>query len=560
MVGRFSLPSLPSIPSLAELLDTSPQVFYPPSRPSSRSSTKATPTISAPTPPAVAVSSCPSSPRPRPVVFPDDRGPSPLPPPPFWTGSAHPHIEAPLGARDQPRSQLPRRQSSLGPLADSHRRHTRPSHRRSHSAAPTSFAYAPSSAPPLRAETRNLHASSSAISLPPLVEDDAATTSPSKLMAPPPAEPERQTHNRRWSSIEPAAVERSRRRAQSSVTMTQVPGIGTFVEPPLPERLRRRHSQIIGLPSAPVLSKPTVPVCPTTPRSRRSSLVSSTLPDGMTASLTRALSSASVSDVAALAIWSEEPTSPSPARRRDSISAPNEALRARLRTLSKLEGRECPVTPPRPRHTVASPHSTNGTPGHGTPTTTGSSTPTTGSHSHMPPPSPTPTRRRIMHRHTLSLPFAEDSRPTTSRLRQPAQLSMAPSFDDLAHRRPRPLSMLGPPSPLLVSSPGSLVSDTDTSSPTASIESFTLSPAWLNLNVTVSAQQKRSSVSSDRSRERDFNRKRSSTHSIASVPASRRGSQSTYDWRRPPAPPSTRPSVSISDDRDGERFLDFDDI
>ncbi|BEI88298.1 uncharacterized protein CcaverHIS019_0110160 [Cutaneotrichosporon cavernicola] len=559
MVGRFSLPSLPSIPALSDLLDTSPQVFYPPSRPASRSSTTATSAVSSSN-----VSSCPSSPRRRPVAFPDDRGPSPLPPPPFWAGTAHPHIEAPLGAREKPLSQLPRRQSSLGPPADSQWLSARPSHRRSQSAAPTSFTFAPSTAPPLRVEPRNLHPSSSAISLPPLAENDALNASPSRLMPPPPVDLERRKHNRRWSLIGPAPAERSRRRAQSSVTMTSVPGIGTFVEPPLPERLRRRHSQIVGLPSAPVLSKPPTPVCPTTPRSRRSSIVSLTLSDGMTASPSRAHSSVSVSDVAALATWSEEPSSPSPTRRRDSVSSPSEALRARLRTLSKLEGRECPSTPPRRRNTVTSPHSTNVTPGHGTPATPGSSTPTTSSHSHFPPPSPTPTRRRIMHRHSLSLPVAEESRPTTSRLRQPAQLSMAPGIEHLPHRpRPRPSSMLGLPSPLLASSPGSLVSDTGSSSPTASIESLTLSPAWLNLNLTLSAQQKRSSVSSERSRERDRNdRKRNSISSIASVPVSRRGSHaSNYDWRRPPATLSTsRPSVSISDDTDGERFLDFDDI
>jgi hypothetical protein len=122
--------------------------------------------------------------------------------------------------------------------------------------------------------------------------------------------------------------------------------------------------------------------------------------------------------------------------------------------------------------------------------------------------------------------------------------------------------MLGPPSPLLASSPGSLVSDTGSLSPTASIESLTLSPAWLNLNLTLSAQQKRSSISSERSRDRDRSAKRNSISSIASVPASRRGSHaSAYDWRRPPATISTsRPSVSVSDDVDGERFLDFDDI
>ncbi|CAK9784799.1 hypothetical protein CC85DRAFT_285275 [Cutaneotrichosporon oleaginosum] len=558
MVGRFSLPSLPSIPALSDLLDTSPQVFYPPSRPASRSSTTATSTVSSST-----VSSCPSSPRRRPVPFPDDRSVPPLPPPPFWAGAAHPHTDAPLGAREKPVSQLPRRLSSLDPAGEQQRRPMRPSHRRSHSAAPTSFTFAPSTAPPLRVETRGLHPSASAASLPTLAEDDAASASPSVLMPPPPIETERPArgHSRRWSWMEPAPMETARRRAQSSVTMTSVPGIGTFVEPPLPERLRRRHSQIVGLPSAPVLSKPPTPVCPPTVRSRRGSIASITFPDGVVASPTPVQSSISVSDVAALATWSEEPVSPKPSRRRDSVASPSESLRARLRTLSKLEGRECPSTPPRRRNTLASPHSTNVTPGHGTPATPGSSTPTTSSHSHMPPPSPTPTRRRIMHRHTLSLPFGEDSRPTTSRLRQPAQLSMAPGLEDLPHRpRSRPVSMLGPPSPLLASSPGSLVSDTGSSSPTASIESLTLSPAWLNLNLTLSAQQKRSSVSSERSRERERHAKRSSISSIASA-ASRRGSHaSAYDWRRPPPSVAPRPSVSVSDEAEGERFLDFDDI
>lgn len=617
MVGRFSLSSLPSIPaSLADLLNTSPQVFYPPSRPASRSSTTTTTTTTAN---SSVPSSCPSSPRRRPVVFPDDRGVAPLapPPPPFWSGSAHPHTDAPLKSRERShtdasgrsrersQSQLPPRQSSLfnanrGDPQWQPVRPPRPSHRRSQSAAPGHFAYTnvsnhvPSTAPVMRVEPRSLHPSASAASLPTLAEDDAPPQPvferrPSLAIDKP--EERRATHSRRWSWREPPppAEERTRRRAQSTVTMTSVPGLGTFVEPPLPERLRRRHSQIVGLPSAPVLSKPPTPVCPSTPsRSRRGSVCSITFPDGVKASPTPVQTSISVSDVAALATWSEEPVSPTLARSqstRESVTSPSESLRARLRTLSKLEGRDCPSTPPRParRNTLASPHSTVVTPGHGTPATPGSSTPTTSSCSHMPPPlSPTPTRaRRNLHRHTLSFPYAEESRPTTSRLRQPAQLSMAPVLDDPQPHRPprsRPVSMLGPPSPPLASSPGSLVSDTGSSSPTASIESLTLSPAWLNLNLTLTSQQKRSSIASvssitdrDRDKRHSISDKRHSISSIASL--SRRGSQASthaHDYRRgtsrpPPPPPSlnassSRVTVSLVDDIDGERFLDFDDI
>lgn len=133
-------------------------------------------------------------------------------------------------------------------------------------------------------------------------------------------------------------------------------------------------------------------------------------------------------------------------------------------------------------------------------------------------------------------------RPTTSRLRQPAQLSMGEvtagrdSFIQPRSRRPSTMTLhlepASPPrrgsatalelpvSPIMMSSPGSLVSDNGTSSPTTSVESLTLGIPSLSLDTTRVADK----------------------------------------WRRDIPDPSTSFRVFGEESIDSERFLDFDDI
>lgn len=277
--------------------------------------------------------------------------------------------------------------------------------------------------------------------------------------------------------------------------------------------------------------------------------------------------------------------------------SPSESLRQRLRSLSELEPRP-PVTPTK-RHSLilspATPKSTHGTPGHGHPATPGSCTPTSNSHhSNAPPQSPTPRRFRplSMHRPSTSVIHMPEERdkPTTSRLRQPAQLHMGP----VEMPRSRRQSMLEAPSPNLIStpmlgsSPGSMLSDSG-SSPTTSIESL---PLHQGLRERPPSEQNREHVREPRDA-RDSQYKRTSWHerrrsvqsnysfysysdsksrhttatstsssnnhaphvsyNLPHVPAPTYA-QAATEWRRPGV------AVSVLDDMEGERFLDFDDI
>ncbi|RSH79220.1 uncharacterized protein EHS24_001259 [Apiotrichum porosum] len=526
MVGGFTLPSLPSLPSLPqsvyELLDTSPPVFYPPSRPSSRAS------VAAP------ASSCPSSPSPRrrrqrPLSMGDARilfaQSGPLPP---FSPTAHPHTDSPLDASrehrppSEPTSPLLGHTTwGAGPLAPP-ARPSRPDsgsgHRRSQSVAPV----LPSTAPPLQrsrtfGESRNAPTSASCASLPTLDEDGEHRD---RLAPPASLFP---GADRRSSWLEPSVVhrtqslhggERQRRQSNASTLTT-----ASTIAPPT-----RSHRSSISFSSR--------------ARSRNGSISSIngssggfTLERATSPSMT---ASTSISELAVLATWAAEPVISPPSRlsRANSTSTPAESLRARLRTLSKasmskasaaavaaaaaepprslgasLSSAQSPQLGATTKSPPATPRSTCGTPGHGTPMgppgrleTPGSSTPTTSSHGAggTVPLSPTPTRRyrqspHLTHKHTHSFPdglilIAEptprSSRPTTSRLRQPPQLHMAVATDVPAGGRSRPTSFLEPLlSPVLVSSPGSLMSDngssdTDAGSPTNSVESLALGPPF----------------------------------------------------------------------------------
>ncbi|KAL1408063.1 hypothetical protein Q8F55_004860 [Vanrija albida] len=291
-----------------------------------------------------------------------------------------------------------------------------------------------------------------------------------------------------------------------------------------------------------------------------------------------------VSGISAVAEWSEPatdfaPPSPTPRRNRQSImsmsmsmSSPGEQLRARLRSLSEIDtqGDGTPAAalatltarPSRPSSTInASPHppstpSRRGTPGR----TTESVTPTGAAGASAMaqlPLSPTPTRRHrpssmLSHnfRHSMpdplilvpEVPERPTHRPTTRRLRQPTQLSMGEaaatrdSFSQPRSRRPSTMTLhlepASPPrrgsattlelpvSPILTSSPGSLMSDNGTSSPTTSVESLTLGIPSLSLDNTRVADK----------------------------------------WRRDIPDPSTSFRVFGDESIDSERFLDFDDI
>ena len=531
MVGGFTLPSLPSLPQgLVDFLDTSPQVFYP-SRPSSRAGPSSTST------------SCPSSPAPRrrqrPLSMGDARilfvPPSPLPP---FNCAPHPHTDSPLEATrsDRRNSATESTYSDVSTPASpslsesTSRRPAHAQHRRSQSAAPLS---APFSAPVKSrglAELRNSITSASSASLPRLEEsvEGDRDGSPSPLAA----------------SKEPLWVQATLRRTQTLprgrrgapqplTPSTMIPPsesagtgrstltISTSSVSSIPPATHQRSNSTISFGS-PRRSRIFV---------RHQSANSVVFPEvPLSPSPVPVCASTSVSDIAALATWSQAPTvtvQPSRLSRSQSVTSPSERLRDRLRSLNQLEPIHSPphANPPSP----STPRSTHGTPGHGTPTgpppelrAPGSCTPTSSSHGHA-PSSPTPRRRRpphLTHNHRHSLPdalvlvpepiraghsnlsmntsqssnsnsshsshssHAAPPRPTTSRLRQPPQLSMAmemlpPLFQSVWPRN----SLLEPQaSPILSSSPSSMESDTssatEASSPTNSFDELSLGSAF----------------------------------------------------------------------------------
>lgn len=598
-MGRFSFPTLPSVLDL--LPDTSPQVFYPPSRPSSRASNG----------PA-----SPSRGRPRPQSI-DGRVQQlalPLPPFPHF---AHPMTASPLEATTNSTAAALEPQQeplwefgalTLDTSSSSTRR--RSTHRRSQSTATlaTSREYRSdyhSSAPrglerPIELRRDSMTTSASALSLPTLAEDNDDN---------PPERPKLQ-RGRTWVVEPPTTYTHSRRGSNATIA-------GQFVSQTTSGSLRHRATISFGTPASPGLSR----------RGSFASLHGEPTPLPVPASV-------SVSDVAAMATMSQEPTTPS---RRNSTANPSDTLRARLRTLSQLEGKAPePGTPPR-LLSPATPRSNRGTPGHsssarGTP---GSSTPTSSNHHHhLAPPSPTPTSRRLMrsHNHRHSMPDATllfQDLPTTSCLRQPAQLRMggaketlwepnrtlerrssaressrglerrssqrdssrdsrtsnryslempppplplsrrpsaAPSVsgedppeillpyrsaprdapgDLFTVRPPRPprrgstLSMVETPTPTSSeqSSPGSLVSDSGSLSPT-SIESLSIGPAMM------------------RERERERAREEAQLKLTAISAYSTRRNSRGPAWKARRA----RVTQSMHLDLDEERFLDFDDI
>lgn len=588
-MGRFSFPSLPSVLDL--LPDTSPQVFYPPSRPSSRASNG----------PA-----SPSRGRPRPPSIDGRVQHLALPLPPF-PQFAHPRTASPLettttgtAAAFEPQQEPLWEFGALTLDTPSSSTRRRSTHRRSQSTATlaTSREYRSdyhSSASrglerPFDLRRDSMTTSSSALSLPTLAEDNDDD---------PPQRPKLQ-RGRTWV-VEPPTYTHSRRGSNATIA-------GQFVSQTTSGSLRHRATISFGAPASPGLSR----------RGSFASLHGEPTPLPVPASV-------SVSDVAAMATMSQEPTTPS---RRNSTANPSDTLRARLRTLSQLEGKE-PGTPPR-LLSPATPRSNRGTPGHSTRGTPGSSTPTSTNHHHLAPPSPTPTSRRLMrsHSHRHSMPDATllfQDLPTTSRLRQPAQLSMGgakepswepnrtlerrssarestrttlerrsstrePSRDSRVSNRfslempppplprrpsatpshaageeppeillpyrsaprdapgdlftvrpPRPprrgstLSMVETPTPTSSeqSSPGSLVSDSGSLSPN-SIESLSIGPAMM--------------------RERERERVREETQLKLTAIHTRR------DSKRGPAWKARRARVTQSMHLDEERFLDFDDI
>lgn len=493
MVGRFTLPSLPSLPqSMLDFLDPSPAVFYPPSRPSSRG--------------GAGTASCPSSPsprrKPRPLSMGDARilfaQPSPLPP---FNPTAHPHTDSPLEASTRgDRDKSPSEPSSPQLGTSTRGQRPRPQHRRSHSAAPTPSTcglFGPMPLPPTRAlgDLRNPLSSASAASLPTLAEDtEPRRPTPSSPLIP----TDRQV-------IEPGVkrtltLPRGRRGAYpslasstSSMSMASVTITTSESSYDLPVA---SQSSTLG---APRRARTTV---------RRESTHNVAFPKPLSPRRGAVPSSTSVSDFAVLATWSEDAVAVPPRglSRSQSVTSPSNRLRERLRSLTALEtGIPTPrkTASPRPGFdSPATPRSTHGTPGHGTPQRPGSSTPTS-RNDIIVPTSPTPTRHRAprAHTHTHSLPEAmclapdsrlgmstmsntghgrssQTARPTTSRLRQPAQLSLAsemppPSQPSWSRRS----SLLAPVSPLLPSSPGSLMSDHG-SSPSNSVESFMLGPPF----------------------------------------------------------------------------------
>lgn len=398
-MGRFSFPSLPSITDF--LPDTSPQVFYPPSRPSSRASNGPV---------------SPSRGRPRPPSIDGRVQQLALPLPPF-PQFAHPRTASPLEASTHSTAAaLEPPQEPLWefgaltldtPSSSTRRRST---HRRSQSTATLATSreyrsdYHSSTSRglerPFELRRDSMTTSSSALSLPTLAEDNDDD---------PPQRPQLQ-RGRTWV-VEPPTYTHSRRGSNATIA-------GQFVSQTTSCSLRHRATISFGTPASPGLSR----------RGSFASLHGEPTPLPVPASV-------SVSDVAAMATMSQEPTTPS---RRNSTANPSDTLRARLRTLSQLEGKAPePGTPPR-LLSPATPRSNRGTPGHsssarGTP---GSSTPTSSNHHHLAPPSPTPTSRRLMrtHSHRHSMPDATllfQDLPTTSRLRQPAQLSMGGAKETL---------------------------------------------------------------------------------------------------------------------------------
>lgn len=599
-MGRFSFPTLPSV--LDFLPDTSPQVFYPPSRPSSRASNG------------------PASPprgRHRPQSIDGRVQPLVLPLPPFPQFS-HPRTAAPLETSTsgmtgafEPQQEPLWEFGALTLNTPNSSTRSRPTHRRSQSTATlaTSREYRSDYLPshtrglerPFELRRDSMTTSSSALSLPTLAEDNDDNI------------PERPKMQRGRTWVEPTGYGHSRRGSNATIA-------GQFVSQTTSSSLRHRATISFGVPASPGLSR----------RGSFASLHGEPTPMPVPASV-------SVSDVAAMATMSQDPTTPS---RRNSTANPSETLRARLRTLSQLEGKHRtvvePGTPPR-LLSPATPRSNRGTPTsmRGTP---GSSTPTSTNHHHLAPPSPTPTSRRLMrsHSHRHSMPDATllfQDLPTTTRLRQPAQLTMgskdwevnstlerrssaresgrtlerrsstressrdtsrvsnasnrfslempppplprrptAPSLaveeppeillpyrsaprdtpgDLFTVRPPRPprrgstLSMVETPTPTSSeqSSPGSLVSDSGSLSPN-SIESLSLGPAMMR-------ERER-----ERAREETQLRERAREETQLKLTAM----STRRDSKRGPAWRARRARVTQSMHLDEDRFLDFDDI
>ncbi|EJT51160.1 hypothetical protein A1Q1_07624 [Trichosporon asahii var. asahii CBS 2479] len=409
---------------------------------------------------------------------------------------------------------------------------------------------------PIELRRDSMTTSTSALSLPTLAEDNDDN---------PPERPKLQ-RGRTWVVEPPTTYTHSRRGSNATIA-------GQFVSQTTSGSLRHRATISFGTPASPGLSR----------RGSFASLHGEPTPLPVPASV-------SVSDVAALATMSQEPTTPS---RRNSTANPSDTLRARLRTLSQLEGKapepaiglnaDVLEPPPSSRSAVADAYKSPADAVTQPPALhAGCDTPISGPADNVVPPSAcaAPNGRsegdplgaephagaavlgsrdsRTSNRYSLEMPpppLPLSRRPSAAPSvsgEEPPEILLpyrsaprdAPG-DLFTVRPPRPprrgstLSMVETPTPTSSeqSSPGSLVSDSGSLSPT-SIESLSIGPAMM------------------RERERERAREEAQLKLTAISAYSTRRNSRGPAWKARRA----RVTQSMHLDLDEERFLDFDDI